>query len=149
MTDDQYYAHLWLSRMWNVDAEIKALEERAATLLGAKITSYDNQEAVGGCDSNPTESKNIEYSVLMAELEKKTITLSKENNRTLKVIQMLPNAMYRGMLYSRYVLRKTWSQIGKDYNYEHSQAFEHRKKALDAISPYIPKEVIDDEQRFN
>lgn len=145
MTDEQYYAHLWLSRMWNIDTEIKALEERAETISGARITTYEAQESFGGSDGNPTETKNIEFSMLMAEIEKKTRILAKENNRTFEVIKKLNDSMYRGMIYSRYILRKSWTQIGKEYNYERSQAFEYRKKVLDAVYEYIPKEVITDE----
>lgn len=141
MTDEQFQAHMWLSRMWNVDAEIRALEERAEAILGAKITPYD-QDNFGGSDPNPTESKNIEYSTLMAEIERKQNELSRENMKTYNAIQKLSDPMLRGMLFSRYVLRKTWAQVGSEYNYERSQAFEYRKKVLDAIYPHIPKEEL-------
>ena len=62
MTDNQLYAHRWLSRMWDCDQEIRNLEERAEDILGAKIATYEQKEMPGRADSNPTESKNIEYS---------------------------------------------------------------------------------------
>ncbi len=139
MTDNQLYAHRWLSRMWDCDQEIRNLEERAEDILGAKISTYEQKEAPGRSDSNPTETKNIEYSMLMGEIEKKKNELAKENNRTYMVINQIQDNKLRGMTYSRYILRKTWTQIGKDYNYERSRAFDYRKIALDAVYPYIPE----------
>lgn len=147
MTDNQYMAHKWLSRMWDVDQEIRNMKERADDILGAKIAKYDSKEVPGGNDSNPTELKNIEYSTLMVEIESKKDQLSKENNRTFQVINQVEDSRLRGMIFSRYVLRKTWTQIGKDYNYERSRAFDYRLIALDAIFPFIPKgEVVEDER---
>jgi hypothetical protein len=128
--------------MWDVDQEIRNLEERAEDILGAKISTYDQKEVPGRADSNPTESKNIEYSMLMVEIEKKKNRLAEENNRTYIVINRIEDAKLRGMTYSRYILRKTWTQIGKDYNYERSRAFDYRKIALDTIYPFIPKGEI-------
>lgn len=142
MTDNQYHTHQWLSRMWDIDQEIRNLEERAEDILGAKIATYDTKEAPGRADSNPTESKNIEYSMLMVEIDKKKTKLAEENNRTYRVIEKVEDAKLRGMIYSRYILRKTWSQIGKDYNYEHSRTFEYRLICLDAVAKYIPKGEI-------
>lgn len=139
MTDEQYHAHIWLSRMWDIDQEIRNLEERAENILGAKISTYDTKEVPGKSDSNPTESKNIEYSMLMREIQKKKDNLAKENNLTYSIINKVEDAKLRGMIYSRYILRKSWTQIGKDYNYERSRAFDYRLIALDAILPFLPK----------
>ena len=125
--------------MWDYDQEIRNLEERAEDILGAKISTYDSKELPGRSDTNPTESKNIEYSMLMFEIEKKKNTLAEENNRTYLVINKIQDTKLRGMTYSRYILRKTWTQIGKDYNYERSRAFDYRKIVLDSVYPFIPK----------
>ena len=143
MTDNQFVAHKWLSRMWDVDQEIRNLEERADDILGARISKYDTKESQGTPIANPTETKNIEYSMLMAEIQKKKDELAKENQRTYQVIEHIEDAKLRGMIFSRYVLRKTWTQIGRDYNYERSRSFDYRIMALDAIAPFIPKEAID------
>lgn len=146
MNDSQFAAHRWLSRMWDVDEEIRSLEERASNILGANISKYEVKEPPSKADPNPTESKNIEYSMLKAEIDKKNQELAYENVRTYEVISKVAEPKYRGMLYSRYVLRKSWKMIGKEYNYERSQAFEYRKIVLDAVAPYIPREVLDDEE---
>lgn len=146
MTHEQFYAHRWLSRMWDVDQEIKNLEERAEDILGARISKYDTKEAQGSPTANPTETKNIEYSMLMAEIQKKKDELAKENQRTYKVINRIEDAKLRGMIFSRYILRKTWEQIGRDYNYEKSRSFDYRLKALSAIASYVPKGEVNDEK---
>lgn len=142
MTDNQFYAHRWLSRMWDVDGEIRSLDERRADILGAKISNYDPKKIPGGSDDNPTETKNIEYAMLSELVEKKSTILSEENIRTLEVINKVGDAKFRGMLIQRYLNRKTWLQIGKEYHYEKSRAFDYRKLALDAVYPFIPVEVL-------
>ena len=147
MTDKEYdmmqTADAWLSRMWNVDNEIKSLDDRRADIIGAKISSYDPKKIRGGSDDNPTESKNIEYATLSQKVEEKSRLLQKENVRTLEVIEKVEDAKIRGMLISRYLNRKSWVQIGKDYHYEKSRANDYRIMSLLAVYEFIPKgEVI-------
>lgn len=146
MTDNQHYAHMWLKRTWDLDVEIKQYVENAESLLGAKIPAYDSEKIPGGPDPNPTESKNIEYTILMAEIDKKLKTLQFENLRTYQIIQLVDDPKLRGMLYARYVNRKSWKVIGQEFHYEKSQIFEYRKKMLDAVYPYIPKGEVTEEE---
>ena len=146
MTDAEYdmiqTADMWLSRMWNVDNEIRSLDDRRADIIGAKISCYDPKKIRGGSDPNPTESKNIEYATISQKIEEKTKLLASENVRTLEVIEKVEDAKIRGMLISRYLNRKSWVQIGKDYHYEKSRANDYRIMSLKAVYEFIPKEVI-------
>ena len=146
MTDEEYNilqtSEKWLSRMWDVDEEIKSLEERRNDILGAKISCYDPKKIRGGSDPNPTESKNIEYATISQKIEEKTKLLATENVRTLEVIEKVEDAKIRGMLISRYLNRKSWVQIGKDYHYEKSRANDYRIMSLKAVYEFIPKEVV-------
>ena len=144
MTDDQYYAHKWLSRMWYIDIEIEQLIIRRDAIIASMsgIGKYDADHIPTQDGENATESKNIEFSLLSEQIDKKLQSVSNENSRTLAVIGCVQDNMLRGMLISRYLNRKTWTQIGKEYNYERSRAFDYRKIALDAVYPFIPKEVI-------
>ena len=144
MTDDQYYAHKWLSRMWYIDIEIEQLIIRRDAIIASMsgIGKYDADHIPTQDGENATESKNIEFSLLSEQIDKKLQSVSNENSRTLAVIGHVQDNMLRGMLISRYLNRKTWTQIGKEYNYERSRAFDYRKIALDAVYPFIPKEVI-------
>ena len=144
MTDEQYHAHTWLSRMWNADIEINLLIDRRDKIIGSMsgIGKYDAEHIPTQNGENATESKNIEYSYLSEQIEKKMRKLSAENVRTHKVINKVDDTMLRGMLESRYINRKTWSEIGKAYNYEKTRTYYYIKVALDKVSPYIPEEVV-------
>lgn len=139
MTDNQYYAKTWLMRMWDHEDEIKEYRKRAEDMLGAKIPAYDAEKIPGGADTNPTETKNIEYSSLMFEIEKKENELYSENILTYNVIQNLEDPKLRGILYAKYVNRKTWKQIGNDFHYGESRIKDLHLVALTLISKFIPK----------
>lgn len=142
MTDAQYDAKQWLMRMWEKEEELKEYRERAEAMLGAKIPAYDAEKIPGGSDTNPTETKNIEYSSLMFDIEKKANELYSENIKTYNVIQQLDNPKLRGILYAKYVNRKSWKQICSSFHYGESRIKELHIMALDQISKFIPKEPI-------
>ena len=145
MTDNQLYAHRWLSRMWYIDIEIEQLIIRRDAIIASMsgIGKYDAEHIPTQNGENATETKNIEYSLLSEQIDKKLLKVSNENAMTLRVIDNVEDNMLRGMLISRYLNRKTWTQIGKDYSYERSRAFDYRKIALDAVYPFIPKGEIE------
>lgn len=145
MTDKQYYAHRWLSRMWNVNVEIDQLVMRRQKILDSMsgIGKYDAEHIPAQTGENSSETKNIEYSLLTEQIEKRLNALGAENVRTIKVIDKVENTMLRGMLKARYINRMTWTQVGKLYNYERSRAFDYGKEALNAVAPHIPREVCE------
>lgn len=145
MTDEQYYAHRWLSRMWDKDVEIEQLIVRRDVILASMsgIGKYDAEHIPTQNGENPTETKNIEYSILSEQIDRKTMELASENIRTYVVIDMVSDTMLRGMLIARYINRKTWTEIGKLYNYSKSRAFDYRLLALDAVIPFIPKGEVE------
>ena len=145
MTDEQYFAKKWLKRMWNRSEEIKEYEQQAADLLGAKIPAYDAEKIPGGSDPNPTETKNLEYTTLMFEIDKRRNELHYENIMTFNIIQHLSDSKLRGILYAKYVNRKTFKQIAYDFHYAESSIKEFHLKALAQIYPYIPKGEIHDD----
>ena len=145
MTDNQYYAQTWLKRMWNKAEEVKEYEQQAEDILGAKIPAYDAEKIPGGSDPNPTETKNLEYTTLMFEIDKRRNELHYENIRTFNIIQHLTDSKLRGILYAKYVNRKTFKQIANDFHYAESSIKEFHLKALTLIYPYIPKGEVHDE----
>lgn len=144
MTDNQFHAHVWLSRMWDFDIEIKQLIMRRDTILGSMsgIGKYDAEHIPTQNGENPTETKNIEFSLLSEQIEKKLHKLSHENVRTHQVINKLDDTMLRGMLEARYINRLSWEAVGKLYNYERTRARFYGREALEKIYPFIP---IDEE----
>ena len=146
MTDTQFHAHQWLSRMWNADIEITQLIVRRDNIIESMsgIGKYDADHIPTQNGENGTESKNIEFSLLNEQIEKKLRKLSVENCRTHRVIDQIDDTMLRGMLEARYINRKTWEQVGKLYSYERTRARFYGMKALDAVSQFIPKEAIEE-----
>lgn len=144
MTDNQYTAHVWLSRMWDFDSEINQLVMRRDKILDSLsgIGKYDDKAIPGGSDPNPTETKNIEYSLLSEQIDAKLMEIAKENVRTQAVINRVENNLLRGMLFAWYINRLDWRGVGKIYNYEKSRVYELRNKALDAVLPFIPIEEV-------
>lgn len=145
MTDEQYYAHRWLSRMWDKDIEIDQLIIRRDIIVASMsgIGKYDSDHIPTQNGENPTETKNIEYSILSEQIERKTMELASENIRTYHVIDQVSDSMLRGMLIARYINRLSWTDVGKLYNYAKTQMYEkYRLDALTAVSRFIPKEIL-------
>lgn len=145
MTDNQYDAHIWLSRMWNADKDIENILIRRERIVSSMsgIGKYDSEFIPTQTGENSTETKNLEYSFLTEQLEKKLAEMSRENVRTQQAIEKVDDIMLRGMLRARYILRLSWTEVGKQYHYGKSQMHEkYKKDALDAVYPYIPKEEI-------
>ena len=132
--------------MWDTNIEIEQLIARRETIGDSMsgIGKYDSEHIPTQNGENATESKNIEYSVLSEQIDKRKLTMDTENARTLKVIAHVDDSMLRGMLIARYVRRLTWAEVGKLYSYERSSIYKtYRLKALDAVSPFIPKGEVD------
>lgn len=139
MNDKQFISHKWLSRCWNEETEINQLIKTRDRLLEQGVGKYDNKAASGCSDHNPNEARFIEYSYLSEQIEKKSIRLSKENVRTLELIERLNNTTYRKLLRSRYIFQLSWEAAGKEVHYGKSQAAKLGNEALEAIFPIIPK----------
>ena len=113
MNNEQYAkitaAEDWLIRTWNDDTELEQLKAKRDKIVGSLsgIGKYDDNSVPGGSDSNPTESKNIEYSLLSQKIEEIQDRLSAENARTINAIYSIPDkkdgSKIRGMLIARYI----------------------------------------------
>lgn len=145
-SDKCFYAEDWLMRTWDDDTELKLLvkhrEELIASMSG--IGKYDSNAVPGGCDPNPTEAKNLEYSRLTAEIERIEHKISTENTRTLEVIYQIKDttkdaSKIRGMLIGRYLNHLSWKKVGELYHYQERHSYNYRVRCLNAIYPYIPK----------
>lgn len=144
LSDKQWEAHIWLSRMWDKDNEIESYEQRKGDIISqlSGIGKYDDTFIPAQTGENSVETKNIEYSLLNEKIEKLVHEISKENIRTLGTIEMVPDAKMRSMLYDRYVNRMSWRQIGDKYHYAQRQPYHYMHKCLDAIRPFIDEKEI-------
>lgn len=141
MTEDQLISHLWLSRTWDIDSEIRSYENRKERIIASMsgIGKYDANFIPANTGENTTETKNIEYSLLCEKIEKKSRELSEENIRTMSIIDKVSEPIIRGMLFDRYINRMSWRSIGAKYYYKQRQSYNYMHKCLDKIRPYIPK----------
>ena len=145
LTDNQLYAHLWLSRTWDKENMIISYETRKSKIIGSLsgIGKYDADFIPAQTGENSTETKNLEYSNICKEIEKLLADLSVENVRTMNVIKQVSNPRLSGMLYDRYINRLPWKFIGKKYHYSERHSFNYMHKCLDAIYDYVPKGEIE------
>lgn len=147
LTDRQWEAHIWLSRMWDRENEIESFEKRKAEIISqlSGIGKYDSDFIPAQTGENSIETKNIEYSILCGKIESIIREISKENLHTLEIIEMVSDAKIRVMLYDRYINRMSWSKIGEKYHYAHTQPYRYMHKCLDEVRKYIPDDEIKQE----
>lgn len=143
MTDQQYEAHKWLlnkeddDKIVTSEDELRELVERRSKLLDQGVGNYDAEKIRGGSDPNPSESKFIEFSYLSAQIEEKEKRIASKNIQKYQVIEKVSDPLLRAFLIGRYINGKIWEQVGRDHNYEKSQAHDIGLKALDAVYPYV------------
>lgn len=144
LPDNEWEAHVWLSRMWDKENAIDSYEKRKADIISqlSGIGKYDSEFVPSQTGENSVETKNIEYSLLNEKIEKIITEISLENVKTLEVLSRLHDARMRNMLYDRYVNRMSWAKIGEKYHYAQRQPYNYRKKCLSAVRPLIPDEWI-------
>ena len=137
-------ANLWLLRTNDDDGELEQYYIRRGKILDSLsgIGAYDAERVRGGSDSNPTESKNIEYSLLCERIEKLERKIANENARTIDVINKVKDSKLRGMLFARYINHFSWNKVGEMYHYSRSGSFNYRNASLDAVRQFIPKEAM-------
>lgn len=144
LSDKEWEAHIWLSRMWDADNEIESYEKRKDDIISqlSGIGKYDSEFVPSQTGENSVETKNIEYSLLNEKIEKLITEISLENVKTLEVLSQLHDAKMRNMLYDRYINRMSWARIGEKYHYAQRQPYRYRKECLSAIRPFISDEWI-------
>ena len=147
LSDREWEAHIWLSRMWDKDNEIESYERRKSDILSqlSGIGKYDSEFIPAQTGENSVETKNIEYSLLNEKIEKLVGEISKENVRTHAVLDKVKDTMMRNMLYDRYINRLSWSKIGEKYNYAQRQPYNYLHKCLKTVRNFIPDEWIREE----
>lgn len=150
MTDRQYYADCWLSRTDDHDGEIKQLKIRKDSIIESMsgVGKYDDKAVHGGSDSNPTEAKNIEYSLICERIERLERKVAIENARTMEVIDKVKDSKLRGMMIARYINHFSWRKVGELYHYAKSSSYNYRAECLNAVAPFVPKEAFIPDNKF-
>ena len=101
MSDRQFEAHIWLSRMWFKENEIESYERRKGEIISqlSGIGKYDDTFIPTQTGENSTETKNIEYSLLNEKIEKLITEISVENMHTTMVIDNIQDSTTHNILY--------------------------------------------------
>lgn len=146
MTDEQYKAHLWLSRMWGKEKEIDAKVMHRDKVSSWGVGIYDAKHIPGGADQNTNESKFINYALMSEEIDKDIQTYLRETRRTEEVINTAKETLLRGILYDFYINQKTCEEVRTKYHYSKTRFYELRNAALTEVIPNIPFEevILDD-----
>ena len=124
------------------ECSIKGMACQSSYTSKLRSGKYDAKRVQGGSDNNPTESKNIEYSLLSEKIDKLQTKLSQENSRTIQVISKVDDSKLRGMLYGHYINRLSWRKVGEQYYYGKSRSYDYRGQCLNAVCRFVPREVV-------
>lgn len=149
MTDKQYQAKKWLSRNYELNREIKLLEDkleasrqRVNNIVGRyELNEIQMQHSRGGREDLIAEVIELENLI-----ERRLKFLMSEDNLTTEVINRLETSIERAVLIARYVNRYSWTKIERIYRYSHAQMMRIHLSALDKI---IIEEDDTHEERFD
>lgn len=142
MTDNQYHAKTWLNKIYIMtQTELATKEEIQAKALAAitnGATDY-GKERVQSDSSNSQEQRQITYSMITIEVEKTKEKIAQLIRPRLDVINKIDDSTLRVILLERYINQKKWNEIEDKLSYSHAGMMKLHLRALDEISPLIPK----------
>lgn len=142
MTDNQYHAKTWLNKIYIMtQTELATKEEIQAKALAAitnGATDY-GKERVQSDLSNSQEQRQITYSMITIEVEKTKEKIAQLIRPRLDVINKIDDSTLRVILLERYINQKKWNEIEDKLSYSHAGMMKLHLRALDEISPLIPK----------
>lgn len=142
MTDNQYHAKTWLNKIYIMtQTELATKEEIQAKALAAitnGATDY-GKERVQSDSSNSQEQRQITYSMITIEVEKTKEKIAQLIRPRLDVINKIDDSTLRVILLERYINQKRWNEIEDKLSYSHAGMMKLHLRALDEISPLIPK----------
>ena len=150
MNEKQFHINEWLSRTDDYRGELQQLKNRREEILCSMsgVAKYETDGSKGGSDNNPTEAKNIEYTLLCERIERIEHTISMENVKTMNVINKVMDSKLRGMMVARYINHYSWKKVGEYFYYGKSSSYNYRDLCLDAVAPFIPKEAFAVKNQF-
>lgn len=145
MTDEQYRAHLWLSRMWGKEKEIDAKITNRDKVSSWGVGIYDAKHIPGGSDQNTNETKFINYALMSEEIDQDIQAYLRETRRTIEVINRVKDIVERGLLFDWYINQKSPNECKNKYHYGKTRIYQIRNKAINAVIPFIPMEEVKDD----
>ena len=131
----------WLQRAWNIEKEIKELEERRNHIRddALKITpSYEYKESQNTFSGNGRENKLINLAEFNNRIEEQIDRLYLVKKEIDNAIESVPDAKLKRLLKLRYIDFKTWEKIAESLDFAdvrwvyilHGRALKEIKKIL-------------------
>jgi len=126
--------------------ELEALKRRVERMesdLERSVKPLRLKEVQEEPEGNSQEEKLAEFIDLKKMLEIKILELGIEDQKTIKVILMIDQAISRTILIERYVNRLSWKEIAKVMHFSPGggHLYNMHRDALCAVLPFIPDEV--------
>ena len=116
MTEREEKAKEWLNRNFGKAMEIEALKrriERMESDLERSVKPLRLKEVQEEPEGNSHEEKLAEFIDLKKMLEVKILELGIEDQKTIKIILQVDQAISRTILIERYINRLSWKEIAK------------------------------------
>ncbi len=146
MTEREEKAKEWLNRNFGKAMELEALKRRVERMesdLERSVKPLRLKEVQEEPEGNSQEEKLAEFIDLKKMLEIKILELGIEDQKTIKVILRVDQAISRTILIERYVNRLSWKEIAKAMQFSPGggHLYNMHRDALCAVLPFIPDEV--------
>jgi DNA-directed RNA polymerase specialized sigma subunit len=146
MTEREEKAKEWLNRNFGKAMEIEALKrriERMESDLERSVKPLRLKEVQEEPEGNSHEEKLAEFIDLKKMLEVKILELGIEDQKTIKVILQIDQAISRTILIERYINRLSWKEIAKAMHFSPGggHLYNMHRDALCSVLPFIPREA--------
>lgn len=128
MTDREYKAYRYLSRLWRIGREIRDKEEELRTIGLAQAVRYD-RDSVQTSPSDPMDK----IGDLIDEIREEQTRYVHLQHTLINEIHSLEDAIYEQMLVDRFIYNKSMKWIQSRYNYPKTTCYRTFCKALDTF----------------
>lgn len=121
-----------LSKYYHIKLEIKQLEDNLKELDDTAIGSplLTGMPHSQGNVGNPTESLILKKDKLLNILKKKQEKLYDEQIKIEEFLEEVQDSTIRIIIRARFIDCKSWTQIGKELNFDRTTPYYHLKKYL-------------------
>lgn len=129
MTDREYSAYKYLSRLWRIGREIRDKEEELRSIGLVQAVRYD-RDSVQTSVTDPMDK----ISDLIDEIREEQTKYVHLQHTLINEIHGIEDAVYEQILVDRFIQNKSMKWIKMRYNYPNSTCYRVFCKALDAFA---------------
>ncbi len=129
MTDKQYRAYKYLSRLWRIDREIRDKEDELYSIGLATGIRYDRDPV----QTSPVDPMG-KIADIIGEIQQEKEKYIMVKHELINMIHGLEDKVYEQILADRFIKGRSMWQIGGIYGYPNSTCYRLFCSALDAFS---------------